>query len=700
MSFAKFYKSYLRTEQKQTGKHLLTTCPFCEHEDKLAIVDKTGQFRCAACDESGNHITFLTKFHESWFEYTEEHHYDQLLEDRPGIILPVLQNAKIAYDSYYDRWLIPYKNPFSKFLTNLGVYKIRKNTKNRIFKGENVNGALPLTLYNPFQNLTPKASKEEQNVIYICEGEWDALALLSLFQKTGDATPTLAVPGASIVPPSLEKWLKHFDLIRLCYDNEESGEVGLDKMQLHLTRHKKVHEFLNWSNVPDAVEKEDVRDLIVRNAQFVPNAFTPCQHIDVTDTKEPDELSDGYVASIEDIPLVEGFTEYINLYQKHIALNQINKDAIALGMAVATTQYMKGEPLWTFFIGPPGCGKTTFIESFGGTNEYFDYSSRITAKSLVSGWGGGGDPSMLVRMNGKCFFIKDFTVVLGESKDERRALFNHLRDIYDGSLRFTYGNSVERNYQRLNFNMLAGVTEAIYAHNDASMGERFLRITYMRENDMEDEILDAVMRGFGKSTSRKFDLTYASIGFVKYIRQFDWDLEALPVVGADSRRIIGGLAKYTAAVRTQVTRDRNEGIQYKPRREIASRLSIQFLKIAFGLHKIFYPERTVTSSTINFDDAILSLIAKVAFDTCEGYTQHAMLEIIKVGRLSRDQLKRKLRVESTRIHRVIRDMVDTSLVREIEGLSGNRGRPTLSYIPERDLISISDLLIRYLPHEV
>ena len=107
---------------------------------------------------------------------------------------------------------------------------------------------------------------------------------------------------------------------------------------------------------------------------------------------------------------------------------------MAATVAITCSIEIPGEPLWAFLIGPPSSGKTTFIDSFGGNNELFDNLSKISAKSLVSGWKDETDeePSYLAKLKDKTLFVKDFTVTLTDSPDSQREVFGLLTDIFDG----------------------------------------------------------------------------------------------------------------------------------------------------------------------------------------------------------------------------------------------------------------------------
>ena len=674
-------------------------CPFCEAENKFSVDVQTGKGQClhAACGEKCNHISFLTKFHKAWFDCTENEHYEKLFKAR-GISVTTLRKAGLAYDEYSDRWLLPYKNPFSPHLTNLGYFYTKGKNAYKIFKAPNVEGSLPLTFYNPYQPIAKFAKETKANsTYYLCEGEWDALAMVDIVKEQDENIIVMAAPGALIFPEANKKWFSACKQVNLFYDNDDAGNMGKEKASLILHRWQKSVSSIDWTSVESAEEDYDIRDMLTNHGADTSFNELSSALIPVTpgEGQDDEDLSAGYVASISDIAPIESFDEYVEQYSEHLHLSSENIKAIAITMAIASSQYIPGEPLWFFAVGQAGCGKTTLIESYGGGNEYFDYASRITAKSLVSGWNSGSEASLLPRMNGKTFFIKDFTVVLGMPKEQRKEVFNLFRDIYDGTLNITFGNGKVCNFHNLRFNLIAGVTDAIKDHNDASMGERFLRFDYMGSECNDTAIIDSALAEFGQSNSRKTALTEATLGYVKTLAENRWDIEKLPRLSEQSRNVISALARYTAHIRTSPVHDRQDGLKYRPRKEVASRLALQYAKLGYALEKVFYPTNN-PKGELDLSERTLKHIAKVSHDTSEGFNQDVIKQLWLTPDLGRKDLESKLRLPSTRIHRVMNDLKTTKLVKVITRIndrSRNRdpkGRPSEYYLIEPSFLPIVD----------
>jgi len=217
--------------------------------------------------------------------------------------------------------------------------------------------------------------------------------------------------------------------------------------------------------------------------------------------------------------------------------------------------------------------------------------------------------------------------------------------------------------------MIAGVTYAIQKHNDAEMGERFLRIDYSggdSDEDSDDTLLN-VIGGFGSTTQKKTELTQATLGYVKYIRENDWDITNLPKLDTPSKSLIGSLARYTAHVRTKPDNDRNEGIKYRPKNEAPYRLALQYTKVAYGLVKVVDPTNKTgifnqKTNIISLNKEVKFLLTKLAHDTTDGFGQEIIKHLYLNPGMTRKQIISSLHIPPTRCHRVLNDLQFMKLV--------------------------------------
>lgn len=311
-------------------------------------------------------------------------------------------------------------------------------------------------------------------------------------------------------------------------------------------------------------------------------------------------------------------------------------------------------------------GKTTFIESFGGSNQWFDNLSKLTAEALVSGWkdDSGEDCSYLPSLthpSPKTLFIKDFTTVLTSTTEVQQKMFGLLTDIYDGHVKIPYGNNQIREYHNTYFNMIAGVTDILDAYSSASIGERFLRIDWLGDNYDSREYGRRALDNFGNTSSNKMDLTANTLGFCRYLRDQPLDL----TIPEEFKDPILDLAEFIAILRTKVESDRFEGIKYRPRPELIPRLSKQLAKLYVG-------GRIVTNS----NEQAFAIVRKVALDTCYGFPLDIVKFILNNPQSSREDVSEGAEIHSQRAYRVLRNLETTGVIKECQSPSNRRnGRP-------------------------
>lgn len=98
--------------------------------------------------------------------------------------------------------------------------------------------------------------------VYLCEGEWDAIALEWLRADTGQPGVVVGVPGASNFKREWSSWFKGRDVL-LAFDHDAPGRDGM-KRTAELLRHaaRKI-QMIQWE--PDREIGFDIRDLITNH---------------------------------------------------------------------------------------------------------------------------------------------------------------------------------------------------------------------------------------------------------------------------------------------------------------------------------------------------------------------------------------------------------------------------------------------------
>ncbi len=662
------------TPQKKQKKG---DCILCGEEKHFFYNPTNGLFDCKKCSASGNNYSFITQLHKYHLENTPDEKYQELAASRYGINDYILKEAGFAWDPDGNRWLVPYYGS-GPCLTNLGAF--RPNVGYRIFKGP----GMALGLYRPFYR-----DHFTDNII-ITEGEWDQLALHPLLKQASEEWSITSVPGSNVFKPEFVDEFRGKN-VYLLYDKDDPGKKGIMKAGKMLTGSA---ASVNYMAFPDELHFQDcgnpkkpgkdIRDLIVhldkenltkKRRRRLHEIVVPTIVENMVEYKQ-EEKSSGYISTRFSLPEIDNVTNWddnIGVFKKWLYLTPGNIYAIATCFAVTISPFFPGEPLWLFLVGPPSCGKTTVVESFGTSNMYCDAQSQITAKMLVNGYkvGDGVDISYLPTLHMRTLIIKDYTTVLSLSSHEQDELYGILRDAFDGSFRKRYGNNEERYYDKLKFGMIAGVTKAIHGDCRSSLGERFLKIDYL-ERDEFDEMhhIKAALDGMEKKEERSKALSRTTLGFLDHLLNNLPD--QLPVITSQFEMKMSALAMVVARLRAQVVRRNDESLLYRPDIEIGSRLAVQFKKMAQCLMVVYGKTES--------DNELYKTIRKLALDSCIPFNAEFARRMYDFPNgISRNDIAYHMQIPPTNVHRTVVDLQQLGLIRSSKVESVGRGRPKELY---------------------
>jgi hypothetical protein len=683
-----FYKFFGVEATKQVKDNHVANCPFanCGKANHFYFHNTSGLYNCKKCSRSGNYYTFITQFHEALKVLTTPEDY-KFLETERGIPSEVFELANWHRNPNTGRWYVPYYG--SNQLLNLGAFDPNNfNPKNRfrIFKAP----GFDLQLYKVFN------TKQYDPEILVTEGEWDALALYAAFRAMRKEAPTiLGLPGATCWK---ESWNKSFKgkYLTFFFDKDQGGDQGIEVLRKRSIGLR--YSIANWGSsalsklklVKKNVELKDVRDVWTNaktKTEVLPvlldmAATTEEDYTEELEQEEGSEVKKTFNADIESIEPVTSYSTFQKRIKESLYTSRSILQTIDAMLATSLSVRLPGEPLWLFVVGPASCGKSTVIEAFGGNNKYFDYVSKLTATSLVSGWRNtdGSDASTLHKMNEKTLFIKDMTVLLGMPDGVQQQLWDLLRDAYDGYVKITWGNGKSYEATDFKFNIIAGVTPIIYKHNDASKGERFLRIDFLGNDFDEDEHMSQAWENMGQKKENKKKLSDTMLGYYKHLFE-TFNPENVAEVPIPIRNKIMALAKVAARLQAEVVKDRNEGMIYRPRAAVATRLSLQFKNLAHALAHV-RGEKVVSEATY-------AIIRKIGFDSCPGLNYEVINFIHKHKNVTRKSIIDTLKIPSTRVHQILTDLEQLDIVihDKENNKSGNRGRDTYTYSLCEDLIA-------------
>jgi hypothetical protein len=254
-----------------------------------------------------------------------------------------------------------------------------------------------------------------------------------------------------------------------------------------------------------------------------------------------------------------------------------DEEALDVLMSVAIAIYLPGDPLWLYYVGPPGATKTEPLRALQGPRVHT--LSSLTPNTLISGLKGAANGDLLPRLDGKLLIVKDFTSILSKKAEDAAAIYADLRECYDGYLEKSFGSGVGTKSYRAKFGLIAAVTPEIdkYRSVHQLLGERFLRLdvktdpeaTIQRASELE-----------GREEEMRAELSEAFSGALA--TAVEWtDSEVL--VEQRFLEHLQALAHVAATLRSEVSRDRHRLVQYEPVPEVGTRLVKQLQKLAKAL---------------------------------------------------------------------------------------------------------------------
>jgi hypothetical protein len=654
------------------GSEVFGDCVFCGKPDKLYINAATGLWSCKAghCALEGNLFTFITLWYEALLDTQDDDQWSKRWYDlatERGLPEDDLKAAGIVLDEAGRRWVVPVRNNRGN-IANLRFYAVAEPRQGtRKLRG------LPGIEAGLFGAEQLSEQSRRKHPVIIVEGEWDAIALRHLLGKARPSflATVVAVPGASIFKPQWVEWLAGREFI-LIYDNDVDGLKGIRRAYraLSATSPKPILT-MRWPSI--LPEQFDIRDyLIHRDGTWD----------EMSEWLEPyaDQLSDedGDGQSIpDDMPLpslAEGtrpnLDTVVSVYARHLHMTPDLRDALRIVYAVVMSNDLGGEPLWAHIVGPPGSGKTELLMSCSSVRRCVTRST-LTPHSLVSGFllSGGRDPSLLPKLFGRTFVLKDFTEILRMPKITKDEVYSILRGAYDGRVEKQFGNGLVREYAGY-FSMVSGVTHAIFGEQGASLGERFLMFHMNRIDDaVTEQIIMSALDNVGNEIQIKEDLAAAARLFLEYrIPE-----EMIPTVPRPYLSRILSLAQLVAMLRASVEREsmRGERLLYRPRAEVGTRLAKQFKKMLICLALQHNPPE------VTEDD--YRIVLRIAASSCVGWNMEALIVLSEMDGQTLTEIADAADIPMSTLRDQLDELVMLGVLIKVTPVDGRKGRPSARY---------------------
>lgn len=175
-------------------KDLMGNCRFCGDQSHFSYSSLDGRYRCFKCECRGNLYTFMNRLHLQCFTETTSKQLRKLGAER-GLSVSILREHEVAWDDETGEWLIPHrvrqKNPESGEVSfpivNLKRWQLDRDGKRKLFGTKTCkNHVYGAHLYDDEQRKRPT---------YVCEGEWDRMALCDTAASYLGGANVVALPG-------------------------------------------------------------------------------------------------------------------------------------------------------------------------------------------------------------------------------------------------------------------------------------------------------------------------------------------------------------------------------------------------------------------------------------------------------------------------------------------------------------------------
>jgi len=561
------------------GDEKYGSCPFSGKPDKFYVNTKTALWSSKTAGMGGNVARFLKEIQSVYQDQLTKSLLKKLAEHRQLSVEAVHHNQLGWTGDAYAFGVQDYQGIFHDIRT----YKLGGRVMSTAGCTAGLWGAHLLAEH-------PDAP------VYVCEGEWDCVALRYLHRLLDVDSVVVSVPGAGVFK---QEWVPWFErrVVHTLFDADEAGENGELLVQKRL---KDVARSISFTHWPDGVKSGfDVRDWIVygvteRNTPQecwtgLQRRFQSHPRKRLTDATGKDTSTN--VPETDDRPSQWGgraptYADVVSVFRKWLFLD--STDAIELMLAVVLSQYMDGSPIWLFIVSPPGGAKTETLTSLARVPNVYMTSS-LTAHSLISGanWKGDQDPSLIPQLNGKIMVIKDFTSILSMRDTEKDEIFGILRDAYDGRCGKVFGTGIRRDYKS-KFTMLAAVTPRIYdlSQQHHSLGERFLKVTIGDNlvHQSERDIIRRAIENVDRDTDLKFELQDVVSAYLRH-QMGKIEHNKLPKMDEVTLNRVIDLGRFGARLRGTVSHDqyRPDIITSRPSAEVGTRLGVQLSKLGRSL---------------------------------------------------------------------------------------------------------------------
>lgn len=671
----------------RSGRDYIGDCPFCGRVKKFAVNRDSGQWFCHSstddCGRKGNVHTFLDGLAEMVHRETADSIWTQLAKHRKGIPPAAFKRWGVGYDYRTRRWLVPIRNAKGG-VDDLRTYSPK--TKKKMGTAGREAGCWNLT------GVAETIAKHPDATIYVAEGEWDGMPLHWLLDSLNLDWPwdVCGLPGARTFKDDWSNIIKKAGRVIVIGDNDTDGDAMAEKVWSKLTANgfKGRLQYLNW---PDTLPAgHDITDQIAAGLE----AKLPRRKIwksinrliDSEHRRQPFKGQDDVEAAsggrravqVERPATNPTFEETVAVYSKHLEMTPHHVMALQYCYSIYLATQWDDDPLWGFLCGVPGSGKTELLVSMDGCPEALYFSS-LQSKGLVSGFLRDPDPSLIPKMIGRCSIFKDFTELLKGNEEARNETFDVLRGWYDGHVKRSFGNGVEREYIGRG-NCIGGVTNIIHSQNDATLGERFIKFQLPKPKaKLTREITMRAILNTAQEEKKNADLRAAALAFLNRDTPRMAPIDVIPSNFLDRIFALASLISFMRAKVDWSGYGYEKELAYRPENEMPTRLGKQLTKMAMA--------NTVVMGRKVVDESVFKLVERVAFNTAHGFH----LDIIQAGmnlggkHLVIEDIQEEAKMPKGTLQKRLEDLSLLGVLNKSTFRTGSTGRPHARYTITRTI---------------
>lgn len=339
-------------------------------------------------------------------------------------------------------------------------------------------------------------------------------------------------------------------------------------------------------------------------------------------------------------------------------------DFLDVVMATTLSVDLPWTPVWIMVAAASGSSKTEVLRMFDGKRVH--HVTGATENALVSGMvlkdddGETIKSSLLQRINGHCWFIKDFSQILNLPPEKRAKFMSVLRDAYDGHVNQAFGGAAQEQGFHCHFGIIAATTsvfEAVISSQEQAFGERFL--VFRPEVKDRLEFIAHVIEMAHTSHIWRPRLCGLVHDFLEEVR--------IPSGLKPNLKGVHRMADLTAMARSPVIRNiyRMNEVEVMPEPEYGSRIASALVTVGTACQFIgANPQR---------------IIKRIARDTIPRQRFCVLEHVYERQHCKVSDIVGKVALCETAIRRALEDLQLLGVLKQARVSIGRRGRPLFVY---------------------